>query len=50
MLYSFELVIFGVLILGAMCICGVVMWWRRRNENMYEYDDGHSDIDDTTKR
>ncbi len=30
MLYSFELVMLGVLLLGAMVVCGSVMLWRRR--------------------
>ena len=31
-LYSVELMILGVIVLGAMCVCGATLWWRRRRE------------------
>ncbi|MDD9809261.1 MAG: hypothetical protein OXU86_07200 [Thaumarchaeota archaeon] len=32
MLYSFELVMLGVIVLGAMAACGCAVLWRRRRE------------------
>jgi len=31
-LYSFELVMLGVIVLGAMAACGCAILWRRRRE------------------
>lgn len=49
-LYSFELVILGVLVLGAMCVCGVVMWWRNRGENDSRPTGMDTQSDDAAKR
>ena len=49
MLYNFELVILGVLLLGTMLVCGVVLWWRRRRDDESN-SMGTMITDDTTKR